>query len=156
MDSRAHGTDLLGTRIMQAHALLPHLPLTCADGQHLPYRHDTFDLVLQYTVFSSVLDSAIKTNLAFEMLRVVKPGGLILWYDFWLNPTNKQTCGVRIAEIRNLFPGCRFKLQRITLAPPLARRSVEISWLFSYLLERLGLFNSHYLIAIRKKIASNC
>src|SRR5947209_5899759 len=35
--SRLHGTDLLCDRVADAHSRLPILPLTCADGQHLPY-----------------------------------------------------------------------------------------------------------------------
>ena len=144
-----HGTDLLPDRLKDAHAKLPHLLLTNADGQSLPYRAAVFDLVLQYTVLSSILDDSVKANLAREMLRVLKPGGMILWYDFWLNPTNPQTRGIRPFEIRRLFPGCRFEFHRITLAPPLARRLVPVSWGLALLLEKTGLFNSHYLVAIR-------
>ena len=147
---RLHGTDLLADRLRDAHVRLPHLPLTCADGQNLPYRTGAFDLVLQYTVFSSILDDGIKANLAREMLRVLrKPGGLIVWYDFWLNPTNRQTRGIRPAEIRRLFPGCRFVFHRITLAPPIARRVVPISWTLALLLEKPKALNTHYLVAIR-------
>jgi ubiquinone/menaquinone biosynthesis C-methylase UbiE len=147
--NRLHGTDLLSQRVEQAHARLSHLPLTCADGQALPYRRNSFDLVLQYTVFTSVLDEEVKANLAGEMLRVLRPGGMILWYDFWLNPTNPQTEGIRPSEIRSLFPGCDVEFRRITLAPPLARRLVPISWVMAFLLEKLRVFNSHYLVAIR-------
>lgn len=147
---RLHGTDLLCDRVKEAHKRLPHLPLTCADGQHLPYETGAFDLVLQYTVFSSILDNEIKANLAREMLRLLcKPGGMILWYDFWLNPLNPQTRGIRPGEIRKLFPGCRFEFHRVTLAPPVTRRLVKVSWLACYLLERLLLFNTHYLVSIR-------
>jgi SAM-dependent methyltransferase len=144
-----YGTDLLSQRVEQAHTRLSHLPLTCADGQALPYRSNAFDLVLQYTVFTSVLDGVVKTNLAGEMLRVLRPGGMILWYDFWLNPTNPQTEGIRLSEIRSLFPGCDVEFRRITLAPPLARRLVPVSWVVAFLLEKLRVFNSHYLVAIR-------
>ncbi len=82
-----------------------------------------------------------------EILR--KPGGMILWYDYWLNPTNPQTRGVRPAEIRRLFPGCRLEFHRITLAPPLARLLVPLSWTLAHILEKLRIFNSHYLVAIR-------
>ena len=42
--------------------------------------------------------------MAEEMVRVLrKPDGLIVWYDFWLNPTNKQTRGIRPTEIKKLF-----------------------------------------------------
>lgn len=145
-----YGLDVLPNRLRDAQSRLSHLPLMCADGQHLPYPSRTFDLVMQYTAFSSILDDRIKANLAQEMLRVLhRPDGLILWYDFWLNPINPHTRGIRPAEIRQLFPGCRFEFGRITLAPPLARRLVPISWVLCILLEKLQVFNSHYLVAIR-------
>jgi ubiquinone/menaquinone biosynthesis C-methylase UbiE len=147
---RLWGCDLLSKRAGQARQVLPEkVSLTCADGQSLPYPAHNFDLLLQYTVFSSILDQSIKANLAAEMLRVTKPGGMILWYDFWLNPTNPQTRGVRPAEIRRLFPGCRFTFERITLAPPIARRLVPVSWGLCLFLESLKIFNTHYLAAIR-------
>jgi succinoglycan biosynthesis protein ExoA len=145
-----HGTDLLFGDLKVAHVRLPHVPLTNADAQHLPYQSAAFDLVLQYTVFSSILDTGIKAQLAREMLRVLKPGGLIVWYDFWLNPTNPQTAGIRPAEVRQLFPECAFEFRRITLAPPLARKLVPVSWWWCGLLENLRVFNTHYLVAIRR------
>ena len=93
----------------------------------------------------------MKTNLAREMLRVLRPRGLILWYDFWLNPTNPQTRGIRPAEIRQLFPGCRYRFRRITLAPPLARRILPLSWTLAMVLEKAKLFNTHYLVIIRRR-----
>jgi SAM-dependent methyltransferase len=144
-----HGTDLLLDRVVEGHTRLPHLPLSCSDGQHLPYAGHSFDLVLQYTVFSSVLDDTIKANLAREMRRVLRPGGAILWYDFWLNPTNRQTRGIRPAEIRRLFPNCRIEFQRITLAPPLTRGLIRLSWILCQILEKINVFNTHYLALIR-------
>jgi ubiquinone/menaquinone biosynthesis C-methylase UbiE len=143
-----HGADLLFDRLEIALAQFAHLPVTCSDGQSLPYASRSFDLVLQYTAFSSVLDDDVKVELASEMLRILRPQGMILWYDFWLNPTNPQTQGIRPREIRNLFPGCRFEFHRITLAPPIARRLAPISWIASLLLEKMRIFNSHYLVAI--------
>lgn len=149
--SRVHGVDLLGDRVIQAHQRVPSLQLSCADGQYLPYASGTFDLVMQYTAFSSILDDRVKANIAREMLRVLRPtNGLILWYDYWLNPTNPQARGIRPAEIRRLFPGCQFEFRRITLAPPLVRRLVTVSWLLCALLEKFKLLNTHYLVAIRK------
>lgn len=147
---RLYGTDLLPDRIAAAHQALPQVALSVADGQHLPYADGRFDLVVQYTVFSSILDGEVKANLARDMRRVLrKPAGLILWYDFWLNPTNRQTHGIRPAEIRRLFPDCHYEVQRITLAPPITRRLIRFSWLVCYLLEKVRVFNSHYLVAIR-------
>lgn len=145
-----YGCELLEDHVHNAQQSLPGSPLSCADGQHLPYFKETFDLVMQFTMMSSILDPVIRQRIAQEMLRVLKPSGLILWYDFWLNPTNPQTHGIRPAEIHQLFPGCTIKFRRITLAPPLTRALAPISWLACGLLEKLWLLNTHYLAAIQK------
>ena len=147
--ARLHGTDLLAGRVAVARHLLPHVALTCADGGRLPYPDAAFDLVLQFTVFSSILDKALCYTVANEMRRVLKPNGLILWYEFWLYPLNKQTRGIRPGEARSYFPNSQFSFERITLAPPLARRLVPVTWAGARLLEATRLLNTHYLAAIR-------
>jgi ubiquinone/menaquinone biosynthesis C-methylase UbiE len=146
------GIDLLPDRLVNGHLKVQTLNLACADGQQLPFRSGQFDIILQYTAFSSVLDSAIKANLACEMLRVLNAGGFILWYDFWLNPQNPHTKGILPNEILKLFAGCKCTFQKITLAPPLTRGLVQYSWIVCLLLEKLKIFNSHYLVAIRPEI----
>jgi len=145
------GVDLLSDRLIEAKSKLSMLSVVNANGEWLPFPEGYFDLILQFTAFSSILDSQVKARVAQEMLRVLQPDGLILWYDFWLNPTNKQTKGIRPAEIRALFPGCKFDLHKITLAPPISRRIVHFSWVFAYILESVRLFNSHYLALIYKE-----
>lgn len=144
------GVDLLPVRLREAHCRLPSSVFSEADGQNLPHPAACFDLAFQFTAFSSILDNQIRQNAAEEMLRVLKPGGAILWYDFWWNPTNPQTRGITLREIRSLFPSCICHFQRITLAPPIARRIVPLSWAAAILLENLRLFNSHYLAVLVK------
>ena len=146
---RLHGTDLQAERAAAAQRRLPQVAVTCADGGRLPYPTATFDLLLQFTVFSSILDKALCYTVANEMRRVLKPGGLILWYDFWLNPLNRHTRGVRPKEIREYFPDSQYSFDRITLAPPLASRLAPLSWTGALTLEAMGVFNTHYLAAIR-------
>jgi hypothetical protein len=57
---------------------------------------------------------------------------------------------VGAAEIRRLFPGCRITLKKVTLAPPIARRLVPMSWLTALAMEQLTIFNTHYLGLIQK------
>ncbi|MBN1120866.1 MAG: class I SAM-dependent methyltransferase [Anaerolineae bacterium] len=149
--SQLHGSDLIFDRVEKTHVWLPQIPLTCADGQSLPYAASSFDLVLQYTVLTSILDDGIKRNLAAEMCRVVKPDGAIVWYDFWLNPTNPHAKGIRPPEIRWLFPGCDIHLRRVTLAPPITRLLIPPFWGIASLLENLRIFDTHYLALIRPK-----
>lgn len=146
--SRLHGIDLLEWRLHEALSDASDLPLVCADSQALPYPNGAFDLVLQFTVFTSILNFEMKRVMAREMMRVLKPDGLILWYDFWINPMNACTKGIRPPEIRMLFSNCRFEFNRVTLAPPVARRLAGRAWGVCLLLERLQLFNTHYLAAI--------
>ncbi|MBN1564064.1 MAG: class I SAM-dependent methyltransferase [Anaerolineae bacterium] len=146
-----HGVDLIHDRVVGAQQRFPAMQFTCADGQRLPYAAASFDLVVQYTAFSSILDDHIKAQVAQDMRRVLRPDGLILWYDFWLNPSNPQTRGIRPAEIKRLFPGCRYDFRRVTLAPPLTRKLAARSWMLCLLLEKLRLLNTHYLVIIQKQ-----
>lgn len=149
--ARLHGVELLDWRLREARAATPHLPLLNADAQHLPYADNSFDIVAQFTVFSSILADEVRRQVAAEMRRVLRPSGLIIWYDFWLNPRNRQTRGLRPHEVRQLFPDCRCDFQRITLAPPITRRLAPHSWLGCYLLEQARIFNTHFLAAIRPR-----
>lgn len=81
------------------------------------------DLILQATVFSSLLDDAVQQRLARAMWAVLAPGGAVLWYDFTVdNPRNPDVRGVPLARVRALFPEAQvLARQRLTLAPPLAR-----------------------------------
>lgn len=142
------GIDLRQEPVEHALNLTPNLDIRCASATELPWSDSSFNLVCQHTVFSSILDWEMKIIIAREMLRVLNPSGFILWYDFWLNPTNLQTRGIRPAEIKVLFPNCHYEFHRITLAPPIARRLVPISLALSMLIEKIQLFNTHYLVAI--------
>ncbi len=145
------GVDLIGERLAEARDRYENLHFSCGNGTALPYPDGAFDLVLQFTVFTSILDGEIRRRIASEMLRVLSPRGFILWYDYRLNPTNPQTRGVEKAEIASLFPDCDILYRRVTLAPPLARLVAPRSW---FLCATLGLFSplkTHYLAAIRKE-----
>jgi ubiquinone/menaquinone biosynthesis C-methylase UbiE len=144
-----YGLDLLRDRLRDAKRRLPGSHFMQADGSCIPFPQHSFDLVLQYTAISSVLDPDLRRMICAEMLRVLKPTGLILSYDFWLNPTNKQTRGLPMNEIRHSFAGCRVDFQRITLAPPITRKLAPVSWNVCLLLEVLKIFNTHYLAVIR-------
>lgn len=148
--SMLFGIDLLADSLQEAHNKLPLANFINVDGQFLPFSSNAFDVVLQYTAFSSVLDPGVKQKMAAEILRVLKPSGIIIWYDFWWNPTNRQTRGIRPQEVKALFPSCEYDFQRITLAPPISRIIVPISKKIACLLEMLVFLNSHYLGFIRK------
>ncbi len=153
------GIDLIPSRVERAamrfagpaHHEAPQLRV--GDASDLPWPAECFDLAHQSTVFSSILDVSMKQAVAREIVRVLKPGGVLIWYDFFVdNPANPAVRGIGAHEIRALFPTCAVRLQRATLAPPLARRCVPMTWLGSLLLEQIGLLNTHYLGLIRKPL----
>ena len=144
------GIDLDPGRAARAAARFPEADIRSGDASRLPWAGGSFDVVLQSTVFSSILDPGMRRAVASEMLRVLAQGGAILWYDFFVdNPFNPHVRGVRRREIEALFPGCRVALRRATLAPPIARRIVPVSWKLAALLESLRVLNTHYFGVIR-------
>lgn len=147
-----HGMDLLGDRLSEARAsCAPAVALSQASGAELPYAPDHFDLVLQSTVFTSILDSAVRVAVAAEMLRVLRPGGAVLWYDYYFdNPRNPDVRRVGRGELNALFPGCRMALQRVTLAPPLTRLLAPHAWTLCEAISRLPWLRTHYLGLIWK------
>ena len=145
------GIDFLPERLERARKSYPALTFARANAAALPFADASFGLVLQFTVFTSVLDDAMRRALASEMLRVLKPDGFIVWYDHRWNPVNHQVRGIGAAEIRRLFPDCQYDVRRVTLAPPLTRRIVPRSWLLGAFLSAMPLLRTHYLAAIRKQ-----
>ncbi len=148
-------TDLLPNRIDEAQQLQPNAHFSCGNAEQLPYEDAFFDIVLQFTVFTSILDPTMRKNVAREMVRVLRPQGIIVWYDYFLNnPRNPDVRGVGRREIRRIFPGCRILLSRLTLAPPLARAVAGRSPSLAYLLQGLPFLCTHYLGVIRRAPSS--
>jgi SAM-dependent methyltransferase len=63
------GIDLLADRVSKARRLCsPAVRIECASAAELPFSNGTFDLVLQATVFTSILDPDLKRRVAVEMI----------------------------------------------------------------------------------------
>jgi SAM-dependent methyltransferase len=146
------GVDLLPDRIEGARLICPPgIQLFSCDASDLPFPDGEFDLVVQFTVFSSMLDSGLRRRVAHEMVRVLRPSGVVLWYDFHVpSPHNRDVRAVGRREIADLFPGCRIALDRATLAPPIVRLLAPRSWLLCQVLDTIPLLRTHYLGVIRK------
>jgi SAM-dependent methyltransferase len=145
------GIDLLDDRIEAARTRLAGADVRAGDASRLPWPSGHFDVVLQSTVFSSILDHAMRTAVAGEMARVLAPGGVIVWNDFFVDsPGNRAVRGVRRREVAALFPGFRVDLRRVTLAAPLARAIAPRSQLAAIALEALRVLDTHYLGVLRR------
>ena len=146
------GIELLEDRYRQARHRLPamlHLILGDACEADIPAASQ--DVVLQSTVFSSLLDDAFQQRLADAMWRWVCPGGGVLWYDFTFdNPRNADVRGVPLDRVRALFPDGKVRAKRITLAPPIARRVTRAHPSLYTVFNAVPLLRTHVLAWIEK------
>ena len=144
------GVDLLSWRLPGGSPEAP--TLAAADARRLPFVDGAFDLALAFTLISSVVEGESRAQAASEMMRVVRPGGVAIVYDFWINPTNRDVRPLRLGELRRLFPGCAVRWRRLTLAPPLLRLLAPRSRLACRLLEKVPFLQTHYLAAATKGV----
>jgi SAM-dependent methyltransferase len=149
---RLAGIELLPERLALAQRVLPAaVRLHGGDAAELALPPASVRLVLQSTVFSSLLDDAFQQRLAAAMWSWVAPGGGVLWYDFTVdNPRNPDVRGVPIARIRALFPDARLRWRRVTLAPPLARALCRVHPSLYGVANTLPLLRTHVLAWLAK------
>jgi SAM-dependent methyltransferase len=152
MPENLQGIELLPDRHAQArHVLPPATPLWLGDACHAPIASESQDLVLQCTVFSSLLDEAFQQQLAHAMWRWLRPGGAVVWYDFTVdNPRNPDVRGVPLRRLHSLFPAARISHQRVTLAPPLARAVCRVHPALYGLFNAVPLLRTHVLAWVQK------
>lgn len=147
-----YGVDLLKDRIEAARKLHPEINFKTANAESLDFGDATFELVLAFTVFSSIFDVKMASNVAGEMIRVLKPGGAVVWYDLRIpNPFNRNVRAISRSELRSLFSGCRMELQTVTLIPPIARRLGPLAPHFYRVMTTIPALRSHYLGLMMKQ-----
>lgn len=144
------GIELGESRAELARQRMPQADIHAGDATALPWPDDTFDVVFQRMMFTSILDPELRQTAAAEMMRVARPDGTIIWVDFFVNPRNPQVHALGRQAVRELFPGWHVTFYRTTLAPPLARRIVPLSWMFARMLESLKIFNTFYFAVLQR------
>lgn len=141
-----YGVDLLPDRIAEAKRRYPDFHFLCANAERLDFPDAHFDLVLLFTVFSSILDSNMAKDVTKEIRRVIRTNGAILWYDFrYNNPYNPHVRGMTRKKIRNLFPDMEIDLFSITLLPLLSRRLGRLTPVFYPTLVAVPILRTHYI-----------
>jgi ubiquinone/menaquinone biosynthesis C-methylase UbiE len=145
-----NGIDLMNYRIIAARQLAsPAMTLVVGNAETLPYHEQCFDLVIQFTVFSSILDDELRQHIASEIMRVLKSGGHILWYDFY-KTRNVSLHRLPLPEVHQLFPAMQIRYQQ-SLHPIFITKVLGYSRFLSVILENLpGLPKTHYLILLQK------
>lgn len=148
---RLAGIDLMPARAEAARRILPQARIETGSAHAMPFADGSFDLICQFVVFSSVVDPEMRRAIAREMLRVLKPGGRILWYDARKAKTTPDFVPIPISEIRTLFPGCSIKTKPVTLGWKATRRVVPRSRAAASLLQRLPFMCSHVAAVIERE-----
>lgn len=144
------GVDLMPGRLFDARENFTAENIACCDAAFLPFAESSFDVVSQFTVFSSVLSDEMKRRIASEMTRVTKPGGHVVWYDMIVtNPMNKNLRGIGYREIERLFGTRPTAVKRIVLNPWILRPLLKASRTLCDCLAFFGLLNSFYLVLAR-------
>jgi ubiquinone/menaquinone biosynthesis C-methylase UbiE len=149
---RRFGADtegLIGVDLREDALNASQIQPIAASADLLPFRSASFDIVCQLTMLSSVLDADMRQRIAGEMLRVLNPQGILLWYDFTVNPLNRDVKGVRPNQLRALFPNATLRIERVTLAPPITRLLAIHAWPVCHLLELAPPFRTHLLATAR-------
>ncbi len=109
------GVDLVEERIVQGRSRCPGVDLRVTSGTNLPFPDDAFDVATAVTVFTSIIDGAVRRALFEEMCRVVRPGGLVLIYDFVVRkPGNRDVVAM---DLRRLLALGRPPSSSVRLTP---------------------------------------
>ncbi len=147
------GVELIPERAAESRQRLPAgLAIDACNASDLRIPDGTMDIVFQSLVFSSILDDGLARQVAAEMWRVLKKGGIVLWYDFtYDNPKNRDVRGVSARQISAYFPDAdEIETSRVTLAPPVSRRICAVSERLYPVINAVPFLRTH-IIAVLKK-----
>ena len=121
------------------------------DATQLAIEKETFDIVYQSVVFSSILSNDLQDQLAQKMWGWVKPEGGVLWYDFiYNNPRNEDVRAVSLHRVKELFPESDIIIKRLTLAPPITRRVTKVHPSLYTFFNMFPFLRTHVLCYIKK------
>jgi SAM-dependent methyltransferase len=162
------GIDVLPWRIDQARERYPKLELVTGDAAALPFEDNRFQITMQLTCLTSVLDAETRKQIASEMQRVTAPGGLIVSYDMRPTPlairmmgraysairrlprdTGTPTIALTAADVENLFGVSDSYHRTVTLNFELAALAAR-SRVFAQLLRAQPWLRTHELVVIRQ------
>jgi len=150
--SHCFGVDLLEWRLRQGLEQGRQVQTVISSGGQLPFGNGRFDVVSQFTMMTSVLDTLTREMIAAEMKRVLRPGGYILWYDFrYNNPANPHTRAIGRHELEDLFHGLRVARSPVTVIPQLARKVGPFFFPLLKFAAAFPILRTHYLALIGPK-----
>jgi SAM-dependent methyltransferase len=148
------GNELIQDNIDRGISMMPSaIKILVGDASELDLTEESFDILMSFTVFSSILNLDFQEKLASKMWLLTKPGGGILWFDFiYNNPNNSDVMGIKVKRLQKLFPEGQLKIERIALAPPIARQVTKIHPRMYTLFNLFPFLRTHILVWIQKPL----
>jgi ubiquinone/menaquinone biosynthesis C-methylase UbiE len=152
---RLYGIDIQPERVAAAREATPGPEIAVGDARNLRFADQSFAVVLQLTLLSSLgSHRAIRETLG-EGMRVLAPGGLLLIYEPRVpNPLNRNTLLLRDSDLAAAGVEPREELS-LTLVPAVARRLGRRTAERYERLARLPFLRTHRLIAYRAQPAAS-
>ena len=145
------GIELDPGRVAGARERLGAADLREGNAAELPWPDGSFDVVLQATLLSSLVEPDLRRAVAGEMARVLAPGGAIVSYDMRVeNRRNEHLRALRRRELEELFPGFGVDVRPVTLLMPLARRAAVRSFRAAAALEATRVLSTHLVAVLRR------
>jgi ubiquinone/menaquinone biosynthesis C-methylase UbiE len=143
--------DFRESAIVRTSTTFPQVNTAQADAARMEFPDESFDIVSLFTIFSSVSE-AMQEQLAREVNRVLRHGGVVLWYDMrHRNPANSHVHPVNKPSLRRMFPAYKIEFASATLVPQLARHLPIRGWLFP-LLYAVPLLHTHWAGLLQKPL----
>lgn len=86
------GSDFSHSMLARARREIPEAKLVRNDGSILPFKSESFDLVLFFAVLTCIPESSDQLALLRETERVLRPGGIVYISDLLINddPRNRE------------------------------------------------------------------
>ncbi|MBU0991882.1 MAG: class I SAM-dependent methyltransferase [Proteobacteria bacterium] len=93
-----HGIDFSLKMIERGLSLFPHLDISQHSKPHLPYPDNSFDAVILLAVLTCITEDEAQENLIQEILRILKPKGVLYINDFLLNHDERNRTRYQLSE----------------------------------------------------------
>ena len=117
------GVDIDEEAMAAARIRYPGREFLAASADALPLASESVDVVVASTLFSSLPSRRFEHEVAMEIDRVTRRGGIVAWFDLrYGNPWNEAVHGISEQRVAELFPGWQTGLRSTGVLPPLARR----------------------------------
>jgi SAM-dependent methyltransferase len=146
---RLNGVDIQPERVAAARQAVPGAEIAVGDAHNLRFPDESFALVLQFTLLSSLGSHGAIRKALGEGIRVLAPGGLLLIYEPRVpNPLNRNTLLIRDEDLAAAGLEPREQVS-LTLVPAVARRLGRGTDRWYPRLARVPFLRTHRLIAYR-------